>query len=118
MSLINRAELEAIKNHASNIPDVLRLYAPILLASCGALLREVERVSGQLAESQQERDEARTEVERLQSWTPIGTYSLDVQHEEERRRLTMERDEARAEVARLRETLARLEAERPRAATP
>jgi len=48
-----------------------------------------------------ERAELRAEVERLQSWTPIGTYSLDVQHEEERRRLTMERDEARAERNRL-----------------
>lgn len=45
-----------------------------------------------------ERDELRAEVERLQSWTPIGTYSLDVQHEEERRRLTMERDKARGEA--------------------
>lgn len=46
-----------------------------------------------------ERDEARAECERLRSVKPVGTYSLDLQHEEERRRLTMERDAARAEVA-------------------
>ncbi len=58
--------------------------------------------------AEKERDELRAEVERLQSWTPIGTYSLDVQHEEERLRITKERDLARAEGSRLREALAKI----------
>lgn len=44
MTLVNRAELEAIRNHMSNIPAVGGLYAPVLLSWCEALLAEVERL--------------------------------------------------------------------------
>ena len=51
---------------------------------------------------ERERNEAWAEVERLRSLKPVGTYSLDWNHEQERLRLTAERDAAKAEVDSLR----------------
>jgi chromosome segregation ATPase len=55
-----------------------------------------------MIEAQKQRDEARAEVERLRSLKPVGTYSLDWNHEQERLRLTAERDAAKAEIDSLR----------------
>lgn len=57
------------------------------------------RLHDAVAALRKERDELRAEVERLRSLKPIGTYSLDWNHEQERKRLTAERDAARAEAA-------------------
>ncbi len=47
----------------------------------------------------QKNEELRAEAERLRALKPVGTYSMDWNHEQERLRLTAERDEARAELA-------------------
>jgi len=44
MSLITREELDAVRNHISNIPPVGAMYAPVLVEHCRALLDEVDRL--------------------------------------------------------------------------
>lgn len=46
--LINRAELQAIRNHMSNIPSVAGLYTPVLLEWCEALLKTVDDLTREL----------------------------------------------------------------------
>lgn len=43
MNLVTREELDAVRNHISNIPPVGAMYAPVLVEHCRALLDEVER---------------------------------------------------------------------------
>lgn len=47
MSVINREELDAVRNHISNIPAIGAMYAPVLVEHCRALLAEVERLTAE-----------------------------------------------------------------------
>ncbi len=44
MSLVTREELDAVRNHISNIPPIGSMYAPVLVEHCRALLDEVEKL--------------------------------------------------------------------------
>ena len=69
-----------------NLLAEAREYIDIIGGPAGK--RIVARIDAALAEPvvdyQRQRDEARAEVERLRSLKPIGTYSLDWNHEQER----------------------------------
>lgn len=56
-----------------------------------------------------QRDELRHEVERLRAWKPVGTYSMEWNHEQERLRLVAEVEKLKLEVKNL--TLALTEEE-------
>ena len=45
MNRIDRAELDAVRNHISNIPSSGAMYAFVLVEHCRALLDEVERLT-------------------------------------------------------------------------
>jgi len=45
MSCIDRAELDAVRNHISNTPPIGAMYAPVLVEHCCSLLDEVERLT-------------------------------------------------------------------------
>ena len=45
MNRIDRAELDAVRNHISNIPSIGAMYAPVLVDHCRSLLDEVERLT-------------------------------------------------------------------------
>jgi len=67
-----RLELEAVRELDEARAEVARL---------GAALTQETRLS---LRTQRQLDEARAEVERLRSLKPIGTYSMDWNHEQER----------------------------------
>ena len=49
MNRIDRAELDAVRNHISNIPSIGAMYAPVLVDHCRSLLDEVERLKNDVA---------------------------------------------------------------------
>lgn len=116
MEAVTREELEAIRNHMSNLPSVGAMYAPVLVEWSTVLLRQRDELQAKLdAElpaawredlaslneclERVSRDlyEARSEIDHHKRQVLVS----EAKHKEAAR----ERDEARAEVERLRAAL-------------
>jgi hypothetical protein len=80
---VTREELDAVRNHISNLPTVGAMYAPILVEWAGVLLRQRDEIRAQrdnlldaskegawmarALDAERERDEARAENDRLKA---------------------------------------------------
>ena len=98
---MTREELDAVRNHLSNLPTVGAMYAPVLVEWVSVLLRQRDEVTAQRDNAVDASKEgawmARAlDAERERDVAQAATVNAALIHAD----LVRERDEARAQVAR------------------
>lgn len=116
---MTREELDAVRNHISNLPSVGAMYAPVLVEWAGVLLRQRDEVTAQrdnlldaskegawmarALDAERERDEARHTLGRIAAVIFSSRAPLDDEELVEAMLMVIrERNEAQAELAFLR----------------